>query len=61
MNVVIFQLMMKTPIDAPTIPALKAFTFPRYSGKRKRAFAPKERRKPPLIVLKRIYQNTSRT
>src|SRR4030088_2678132 len=60
-NVVIFQLMMKTPIEAPTIPALRAFTFPRYSGKRNKAFAPKERKNPPLMVLNKMNQNTSRT
>ena len=40
MKVVIFQLIMNTPIATPMIPALIAFTSPRYSGARKSESAP---------------------
>src|SRR6185437_11135081 len=39
-KVVIFQLMMKMPVAMPTIEELIGLTWPRYSGDRKRAFAP---------------------
>ncbi len=61
MNVVMFQLMMNMPVAAPTIPELIAFTLPRYSGEKNNASAPNERRKPPLIVLNKIIQNTNST
>jgi hypothetical protein len=40
-NVVICQLIMKIPIDIPTINVLNGFTFPKYSGDKKSASAPK--------------------
>ena len=40
MKVVIFQLMIKTAVAAPTIAVLSVFTCPKYSGARKREFAP---------------------
>jgi hypothetical protein len=58
-NVVIFQHIMNTPIEMPIIAALSEFTFPRYSGARKRASAPKVFMKELPTVLKRIAQNKS--
>ena len=40
MKVVIFQLMMNTPVAMPTKAVLSGLTAPRYSGERKRAAAP---------------------
>src|SRR5688572_12324022 len=61
MKVVMFQLMMKTPSAAPTMAVLMAFTFPRYSGDRKRELAPKVTMNEPLTVLNRRNQNNSST
>jgi len=61
MNVVIFQLMMNTAVAAPTMAALSAFTCPKYSGARKREFAPNVCMKFPLTVLKSRNQNNNST
>src|SRR4249920_1968864 len=55
-NVVIFQLIKNTPIAIPTVAALNAFTFPKYSGTKNRASAPKLFKKPLLMVLANITQ-----
>src|ERR1700730_13703304 len=60
-KVVMFQLMMNIAVAAPTIAALKAFTFPKYSGARNNELAPKVCMKLPFTVLKRIYQNNNST
>jgi hypothetical protein len=60
-NVVIFQHIIKTPIDMPINPVLIAFTLPKYSGARNKALAPNVFIKTPLTTLKRITQNKSST
>lgn len=60
-KVVMFHAMMNMPIAAPTMPELKAFTFPRYSGEKNKALAPKECINPPLMVLNKMIQKTSST
>jgi hypothetical protein len=57
-NVVIFQLMMNTPMATPTITELKKLTLPMYSGARNNDTAPKLLIKLPAIVANNIYQNT---
>ncbi len=61
MNVVMFQLIINIPIAMPTIAELIAFTLPRYSGEKNKALAPKDFKKPPLMVLNKITQNTNST
>lgn len=61
MKVVIFQLIIKTPVATPVIAALAAFTFPRYSGARNNALAPNNFIKCPVIVKKRMHQKISST
>ena len=51
MNVVMFQHMMNTAIEMPMMAALNAFTFPRYSGARKSASAPKDFIKAPAVTM----------
>ena len=58
-NVVTFQLIIKTPNAPPTITAPNTFTLPKYSGAKNKASAPKVFKKPLLIVLTSKYQNTS--
>ena len=60
-NVVTFQLIIKTPIAMPVIAAPNAFTLPKYSGTKNKASAPKFFMKPLLTVLASKYQNTSNT
>ena len=60
-NVVIFQLIIKTPVAAPTTPALMLFTLPKYSGARNNAYAPKDSIKPALTVLNKMYQKNNNT
>ncbi len=60
-KVVIFQHMIKTPMDMPNNPVLIAFTLPKYSGARNKALAPKVFIKAPLTTLKSIAQNKSNT
>ena len=57
-NVVIFQLIIKIPVATPTIAMLNPFTFPRYSGARKRESAPKVLIKSPCIALTKMNQKT---
>jgi hypothetical protein len=59
--VVIFQLIINTAIAIPTRAALAAFTFPKYSGARNKALAPKFSIKCPSIVLNRIAHNNNKT
>jgi hypothetical protein len=61
MNVVIFQHMIKTPTAMPIMAALKGFTFPRYSGARKSASAPKSSMKELLATLNMINQKRINT
>jgi hypothetical protein len=61
MKVVIFQLITKTAVAAPTMAALRALTWPRYSGARKSELAPKVCIKLPFTVLKRRNQNNNST
>lgn len=61
MNVVIFQLMMKTAVAIPVIAAPPAFTFPMYSGARNNPLAPKIFKKCPVSVRKRINQKINKT
>jgi hypothetical protein len=56
MKVVMFQHMMKTPIDKPTIAVLKAFTLPKYSGARNSALAPKLFISEPFTTLNKTTQ-----
>ena len=60
-NVVTFQHMIKTPIAIPIMAALIEFTFPKYSGAKNKALAPKVFIKPPSAILKRMNQKTSST
>ena len=60
-KVVTFQLIIKTPIATPTIAAPIEFTFPKYSGAKNNASAPKVFIKPLLIVLASKAQNISKT
>src|ERR1700741_3913389 len=60
-NVLIFQLMINMPIEAPTSAALIEFTLPRYSGARKRESAPNVSIKLPLTVANRITQKSNST
>src|SRR5579862_6760952 len=60
-NVVIFQLIINTPVAAPTTPALMLFTLPRYSGARNNAYAPKDSINPALTVLNKMYQKNNNT
>src|SRR3982750_4212542 len=60
-KVVIFQLIIKTPMAMPTIAAPNAFTLPKYSGEKNNASAPKFFMNPLLIVLTNTIQNTSNT
>src|SRR5580704_3283333 len=61
MNVVMFQLMMKMPVAAPTTAVLMLLTLPKYSGARNNAYAPNDCIKPPLIVLNKMYQKNNNT
>jgi hypothetical protein len=58
--VVIFQLMINTPVVMPVIAAPPAFTFPRYSGARNNAFAPKIFMKFPVITRNNMHQKMSK-
>jgi hypothetical protein len=60
-NVVMFQLITKTATEIPTRAALMALTFPKYSGARNNALAPKFFIKWPPIVLNKISHNTNKT
>src|ERR1700689_1617092 len=60
-KVVIFQPIIKTPVAAPTTPALMLFTLPKYSGARNNAYAPKDCINPPLMVLNNTYQKINNT
>ena len=60
-KVVIFQLIMNTPTAIPVMAAPAAFTFPKYSGARNNALAPKFFIKCPPIVLNRISHNNNKT
>ena len=60
-KVVMFQLIIKTPIEKPTIAVLKKVTSPKYSGARKRELAPNVNIKPPATVENRIYQKIRNT
>jgi hypothetical protein len=60
-KVVMFQLMINTPIDMPIMAVLKEFTSPRYSGARKSASAPKLFISTPLMAAKRTIQKMSST
>ena len=60
-NVVIFQHIKNTPIAMPNVAALKAFTFPKYSGTKNNASAPKLFKKPLLIVLAKMNQKINNT
>jgi hypothetical protein len=51
MNVVMFQHIMKTPMDIPIMAKLMDETFPKYSGARNSASAPKLFMKPLLTTL----------
>jgi hypothetical protein len=48
------------PVAIPTKMALIVFTFPRYSGARKRESAPKVLIKSPLMALARMNQKNNR-
>ena len=58
-NVVTFQLIIKTPKAMPVNKAPNMFTSPRYSGEKNKASAPKFFKKPLLIVLASINQNNN--
>ena len=55
-NVVMFQLIIKTPTAPPTITVLRKFTLPRYSGARYKESTPYIFIKEPFTALKRINQ-----
>jgi hypothetical protein len=57
-KVVMFQLMINTPMATPTIAELKKLTLPMYSGARNKDTAPKLLMKLPAMVANNIYQNT---
>ena len=61
MKVVTFQHIMKMPIAIPTMAAPNAFTFPIYSGARKRASAPNDFINAPPTTLNRAIQKISKT
>ena len=50
-NVVIFQHIIKTPIDIPIIAKLMEVTLPKYSGAKNKASAPKLFMKPLFTTL----------
>jgi hypothetical protein len=52
---------MKTPAAIPVIAAPAAFTFPRYSGARNKAFAPNIFIKFPVSVRKSMNQKINNT
>jgi len=56
-----FQLITNIPVVIPTIAAAAPFTFPKYSGARNSASAPKVFMKFPVIVAKSITQKISST
>ena len=60
-KVVIFQLIMKMPIEAPTMAAPAGLTEPRYSGARKRESAPNDFIKPLATTLNKRYQKIRST
>jgi hypothetical protein len=60
-KVVIFQLIINMPVAIPVIAAPPAFTLPKYSGARNKAFAPNNFIKLPVIVKKRISQKIRST
>jgi hypothetical protein len=60
-KVVMFQLMMKTPIAKPTITVLKKLTSPRYSGARYSESTPYACMKEPFTALNNINQNNIST
>ncbi len=60
-KVVMFQHMINTPTDMPTIDAPIAFTLPKYSGDKKSASAPKLFIKLPLTMLKSNTQKIRST
>ena len=55
-NVVTFQLIIKTPNATPVNKAPQIFTFPKYSGEKNNASAPKFFKKLLLIVLTNMNQ-----
>src|SRR5688572_2936807 len=61
MKLLIFQLMMNMPIEAPTRAALIEFTLPRYSGARKSESAPNVFMKLPFTTAKSINQKSNNT
>jgi hypothetical protein len=61
MNVVIFQLIINTPMARPTNRADSMLTLPRYSGARYRESAPKVFIKEPFTVLNNKNQKISST
>jgi hypothetical protein len=52
---------MNTPMEIPMIAALIEFTFPKYSGARKRELAPNVFMKLPPTAPKRMNQKMSNT
>lgn len=60
-NVVMFQLIKKTPQAMPVMKALSMFTEPKYSGAKNKASAPKFCMKLLLMVLPSINQNNNST
>src|SRR5687768_11968921 len=60
-NVLIFQLMMNIPMEAPTKAALIEFTLSRYSGARKSESAPNVFMKLLFTTAKRINQKSNNT
>lgn len=61
MKVVMFQHMIKTPIDIPTMAQLIELTLPRYSGARNSASAPKLFMNVLLTTLNMMNQIASKT
>src|SRR5690349_3055919 len=59
-KVVMFQHMMNTPTNRPSMAVLNALTSPRYSGARNKALAPKDFIKEPLTTANKTTQNTNR-
>jgi hypothetical protein len=60
-NVVMFQLIINTPMAIPTNKAASGLTLPRYSGARYRESAPKVFMKVPFTVLNSTNQKISST